>query len=288
MCLSEGKDEEIMARKKLGQHFLSDPSILSRIVETADVAPSDTVVEIGPGRGDLTRILSQAACRVIAIELDRQLFERLSDEFLPNRLSSDIDDENAGEGERPGNVDLIQGDALDYPYEELGPFKVVANIPYYITTPLIFRLMKARPNLRSMTLTVQKEVGERIVAPPGTKTYGVLSIMVQYYADARLKFIIPAGAFRPAPKVDSALIHIAMRGGPAVNVADERLFFSLVKVSFSQRRKTIANSLKPLHSRIREILAEAAIDPMRRPETLSMEEFAAIADALTREKRPSP
>lgn len=273
-----------MARKKLGQHFLCDPLILRRIVDTAGVSEDDIVVEIGPGHGDLTRILSQAAGRVIAIELDRQLFERLCDEFSPSRHSSDPDEENTYK-ERLGNVDLVHGDALDYPYQGLDPFKVVANIPYYITTPLIFRILKARPNLLSMTLTVQKEVGARIVAPPGTKTYGVLSIMVQYYAHAAMKFVIPASAFRPVPKVDSALIHIVMRTDPAVNVADERLFFSLVKVSFSQRRKTIANSLKSLHPHMREILAEAAIDPMRRPETLSMGEFATITAVMISGKK---
>lgn len=275
-----------MARKKLGQHFLFDPSILHRIVEAADIAPSDTVVEIGPGYGDLTRLLARAAGRVIAIELDRQLFEKLSAEYSPVRYDTGDRDDSGKEWRT--RIELVHGDALNYPYEILDPFRVVANIPYYITTPLIFRLIKARENVISMTLTVQKEVGERIVAPPGTKTYGVLSIMVQYYARAEMKFVIPAGAFRPVPKVDSVVIHITTRRQPAVSISDERLFFSVVRTSFSQRRKTLANSLKGFNPRIKELLSRTGIDPMRRPETLGMEDFAAIADALMREKRPSP
>jgi len=253
----------IRTKKHLGQNFLYDPSILGRIVETAKISDNDIVVEIGPGPGKLTSILAAAAGKVIAIELDRELCGKLDDEFAGSE-----------------NVELVCGDALKYPYESLPEFKVVANIPYYITTPIIFRLIESRNNLKSMTLTVQKEVAERIAAEPGTKDYGVLSIMVQYYAMPKLEFIIPKGAFRPVPKVDSAVIYLEMRESPAVHVKDEKLFLRLVRVAFSQRRKMLANSLKSVSPDIKEKIIQAGIDPMRRPGTLSIKEFAKLADVL--------
>lgn len=254
-----------VAKKHLGQHFLFDPSILTRIVETAGIAADDTVVEIGPGHGTLTALLARRCRRVIAIELDADLAEKLRNEA---RL--------------PGNVEVVHADALDYPYEQLDPFTVVANIPYYITTPIIFRLLDAKGRLRSMTLTIQKEVAERIVAPPGSKDYGVLSIAVQFHAESRLAFIIPRSAFKPAPKVDSAVIRLTVRAAPAVAVTDERLFFRIVRAAFAQRRKTLANALKPVAAEARDLLLQAGIDPVRRAETLSIEEFAALANLLAK------
>lgn len=264
-----------MPKKYLGQNFLFDPSILCRIVEAANITDDDTVVEIGPGPGVLTKMLAGVAKKVIAIELDYALYERLKQELKEFK-----------------NIELIHGDALKYPYEALEPFKVVANIPYYITTPIIFRLIDARKNTKSMTLTIQKEVAQRIAAKPGTKEYGVLSIAVQYYGKPELKFVIPKGAFRPVPKVDSAVIGIEILDKPAVTVDDEKLFFRIVKTAFSQRRKTLANSLKPIiksplppfskegQGGIKEILLLAGIDPRRRSETLNLEEFARLADLI--------
>lgn len=252
-----------MPKKHLGQNFLYDPSILERIVDSAELSPDDTVVEIGPGPGKLTRLLAETVKKVIAIELDSELYERLRAELIGYR-----------------NVELVHDDALKYSYESTGKFKVVANIPYYITTPIIFRLLEARENLLTMTLTIQKEVAERIAAFPGGKDYGVLSIMVQYYARAEMKFIIPKEAFRPAPKVDSAVLHIRLLERPSVYVRDEKMFFRVVKTAFSQRRKTLSNSLKGFGADIKELLTSAGIDPVRRPETLSLEEFAGLADSL--------
>jgi len=252
-----------MPKKYLGQHFLSDPRILGRIIRAAGIRSDDTVVEIGPGPGILTRLLSAHAGRVIAIELDSELCKALRRQF-PDR----------------GHVEIIQGDALAYPYEQIGHFKVVANIPYYITTPIIFRLLDAKPHLESMTLTVQKEVAERIVAEPGGKEYGILSIMVQYHAEAEIKFLISRDAFRPAPKVDSAVLHVTIRDRPAVEISDRDLFFRIVRTSFAQRRKTLANSLRPVSGHIRDALLQAGIDPGRRPETLSLADFARLADIL--------
>lgn len=283
-----------MYRKHLGQIFLSNPSILRRIIQAAELDTEDLVVEIGPGPGGLTKMLAETVRKVIAIELDEDLFNKLESKIAVYK-----------------NVELIHGDALKYPYENLPEFKVVANIPYYITTPLIFRLLEigqtrsvdsqtakkiipphppsakggggdyqVKKNLKSITLTVQKEVAERIVAVPGGKDYGVLSIMVQYYADPRLKFTIPKEAFRPAPKVDSAAIHIKILEKPSVNVKDRELFSRIVKTAFSQRRKMLSNSLKSMRQDVKEWLSKSDIDPDRRPETLSIEEFAKLANTF--------
>lgn len=260
-----------MKGRRLGQHFLNDPAVLGRIVDAAGLTDSDTVVEIGPGPGGLTRLLAGKVRHVIAIELDEALFRRLRSKLGEER-----------------NIDLIQGDALKFPFGTLGRFKVVSNIPYYVTTPIIFALLDARENLETMTLTIQKEVAERIVAPPGGKDYGVLSIMVQYRADPELKFVIPKEAFIPPPRVDSAVVHIRMREKPRVLVKDEAVFFRVVKTAFSQRRKTLANSLKSLGEDIRGILTRSGIDPKRRPETLSLPEFAGLADLLFEESGPAP
>lgn len=252
-----------MPKKYLGQNFLFDPSILKRIVDVSNINKEDVVIEIGPGLGTLTKFLAEKAKKVIAIELDYGLYQKLKEDLKEFK-----------------NIELIHGDALKYPYEEIEAFKVVANIPYYITTPIIFRLLDVRRHLRSMTLTLQKEVAERIVAKPGTKDYGVLSIYLQYYGRPEIKFIIPRGAFRPVPKVDSAVIHIEILEKPSVSVDDEKIFFKIVKTAFSQRRKTLSNSLKPISKDIKKILDEAGIDRSRRAETLSIEEFARLADII--------
>ena len=253
-----------MPKKHLSQNFLYDPALLRRIIQVAGVGPEDTVVEIGPGPGRLTRMLAERARAVVAIELDRDLYSRL------RAKCADLH-----------NLTLVQGDALKYPYGELGgPFRVVANIPYHITTPIIFRLLEHRDQLRSMTLTVQKEVAERVAAKPGSKTYGVLSVMVQYHGRARLKFVIPRKAFRPVPRVDSACLHVEVADSPTVEVKDPDLFASVVKASFGQRRKTIKNSLGSLAPEAQEALVAAGIDPGLRAEMLSIKEFALVADAL--------
>lgn len=254
-----------MTKKHLGQNFLFDPSILSNIIRSAGLSEEDTVVEIGPGPGRLTRMLAEKVKRLIAIELDPELYERLKGDFIAYN-----------------NVEIVHGDALRFPFETIGEFKVVANIPYYITTPIIFRLLDAKAFLKSMTLTIQKEVAERIVARPGCKDYGVLTIMIRYFARPELKFIIPKEAFRPMPKVDSAVVHMKILEQPCVMVKDEKMFFRLVKTAFSQRRKTLSNSLKSFGGDIKDAMISAGIDPQRRPETLSLEEFARLSDSLTK------
>jgi len=257
-----------MTKKYLGQNFLFDPSIISRIVGAADIGPNDLIVEIGPGPGKLTKMLAERAGRVVAIELDDRLYEKLKGEL-------------AGFS----NVELINGDALKYNYEDLPEFKIVANIPYYITTPIIFRLLSAKGKLKSMTLAVQKEVAERVVANPGTKAYGVLSVAVQYHSEPNLKFLIPKEAFRPVPKVDSAIVNIRILDKPSVDVRNEKLFFRIIKMAFSQRRKMLSNSLKSVREDVKEWLIRAGIDPHRRPETVAIEEFARLANLFDEEDR---
>jgi 16S rRNA (adenine1518-N6/adenine1519-N6)-dimethyltransferase len=255
-----------MTRRRLGQHFLYDPSILKRIIEAAMLSPEDTAVEIGPGHGRLTAMIAERVGRVIAIEIDRVLCESLRTTFS-----------------RFGNVEIVGGDALEYPYVTLGEFKVVANIPYSITTPLLFRLLEERGHLLSVTLTIQREVAKRIVAAPGSKEYGILSIMLQYYGKPRIVFYVPKGAFRPVPKVDSAVIHIEVYKKPPLDIVDEELFFKVVRTSFAKRRKTLVNALKYVSEDIRETLLKAGIEPDRRAETVSMSEFAIISDLLSME-----
>ncbi len=254
-----------MRKKHLGQNFLYDPFLLRKIVDAAALEANDTVVEIGPGHGSMTRILAERARRLIAIELDMELHKKLEREF----------------GQRD-NVTLVHADALSFDYAGAGPFKVVANIPYYITTPLIFRLLDYRETLRSMTITIQKEVAERIVASPGGKDYGVLSIAVQYYCNTELKFVVRKESFRPVPRVDSAVVHLRVRQEPAVDVDDEALFFRIVKAAFAQRRKMMSNTLKGTIPHAKEILEALGIDPARRPETLSIAEFANIANEVSK------
>lgn len=253
-----------MAKKHLGQNFLFDPSILTRILQVSDVDSSDLVVEIGAGHGRLTDLLVKRVKELVAIEIDEYFAKNLEERYRGNN-----------------NIRVIHADAMRFPYEELGEFKVVANIPYYITTPLLFRLLKARGRLKSMTITMQREVAERIVADNEKGDYGLLSVAVQYYGNAQIKFIIPKGAFRPTPKVDSAVIKIDVLPKPTVDVGDERLFFKILRAGFGQRRKTLFNTLKNLNPDIKDILSRIGIDYMRRAETLSIEEFSKISREMS-------
>ncbi len=252
-----------MKKSRLGQNFLLDPSIAERIVEASGVDSDDTVIEIGPGHGIMTRFIAERAKELIAIELDKRLISNLQKAFVAY-----------------SNITLINKDVMEYDFGQYSPFKVIANIPYYITTPIIFKLIEEKNDLRSMTLTIQKEVAERIVAKPGSKRYGVLSLMVQFYGRTDILFTIPAGAFKPRPKVDSAVITIKRRIEPPVQVNDQGIFRKVIKTSFAGRRKMISNTLKSFYPDIKTIMNEINIDPSRRPETLSMEEFARLSNAI--------
>lgn len=257
----------IRAKKSLGQNFLRDPHYLNRIADAAQVGPGDQVLEIGPGLGHLTTVLTERARKVLAIEVDDRLIPHLQDKF----------------GTVP-NFELLHADALEYDYETLtGRWKVVANLPYYISTPIIQKLIVRGEKFISLTLMLQKEVAERIASPPGGKEYGYLSVLVQFYSVPRIEFKVPPGAFTPRPEVDSIVITLTLRDRPAVVVKDEVFFFRVIKAAFSQRRKTLRNSLKQLGApkeKMDAVLNNTGIDLARRAETLSVEEFGRLADFL--------
>jgi len=257
----------IPAKKSLGQNFLVDENAAWKIIDAADIKPDDTVVEIGPGHGVLTEKLAERAGRVIAIELDGRLYESLRREFAEKQ-----------------NVEVVLADALKYDYEAIGAgVKVVANLPYYISTPILSRLIKARTNIRLMVLMLQKEVAERITAQPGGKDYGYLSVMVQLYTEPRAMFDVSRESFKPVPKVDSSVVRLAVREAPAAACRDYSLFERVVSASFSLRRKTLKNALKASDLFTDEGLAglsDSGIDPIRRAETLTVPEFARLTDFL--------
>lgn len=254
-------------RKSLGQNFLIDRNYIRKIVSIAEILPAETVLEIGPGHGLLTRELAQRARHVIAIELDRDLCEIL------RKTLSDLQ-----------NLRLIQADAMTFDYQQLdGPLKVVANLPYYIATPLIFRLLEIRQRLTSMVLMLQKEVARRIVAGPGSKDYGVLSVTLQYYTEPRLMLTVPRTCFFPRPKVDSAIIRLKVMQKPRWSVKNEDWFFRVVRAGFSHRRKFLSNALRDAgysSELVRQAFRQAGMDSKRRAETLSPLEFCALADHL--------
>ena len=256
-----------MARAKLGQNFLNDPNIVRKIVQLASESPTETILEIGPGHGILTRALSEAAGEVYAIEVDRKLCDSLHATFKDS----------------PG-VRVIRADAMTFSLNHIPhPFKVVSNLPYYISTPLMFRLFELGNRITEMTLMMQLEVAQRIQARPGNKNYSPLSIAAQYYTEPRLAFRVSRHCFRPVPKVDSAVIHLKTRQTPPVRVRDEASFFRVVKGGFSHRRKVLKNSLLDF-GYSKEVLDIASsmgsIDLNRRAETLNLEEFAQLADIL--------
>lgn len=253
--------------KKLGQNFLIREDIVNGIVAAAALQPGDAVLEIGPGIGTLTQGLAAAGAQVTAVEIDRKL--------LPV-----LDKTLAGYD----NVRVLHADILkvDISQEMQGQaFKVVANLPYYITTPIIMGLLEQKLPISVLVTMVQKEVAERMVARPGTKDYGALSVAVQYYTQADIVFAVPPSSFMPPPAVDSAVIRCVVREKPPVEVNDEKLFFRIVKAAFSQRRKTLLNALKSSGApaeQIKAALAKADIDGTRRGETLSIEEFGRITN----------
>ena len=260
----------LRASKKLGQNFLIDAAVVRGIVEAAELQEGERVLEIGPGIGTLTQGLAESGAQVTAVELDKK---------LPAVLAETLKGYE--------NVRIVQGDILKTDIRELmgdAPFKVAANLPYYITTPILMALLEQRLPIRKIVTMVQKEVAERMIAPPGSKTYGALSVAVQYYTAPEIVLDVPPKSFIPAPEVDSVVIACKVRGEPPVTVRDEKLFFRVVKAAFGQRRKTLSNALKGagfLKDEVQGALEKAGIEAARRGETLSLEEFAQLADAFT-------
>jgi len=271
LTISEvAKKYEFRFKKGLGQNFLIDDSVLGDIVEGAEVNKEDFVIEIGPGFGTLTRALLKTAKKVCAIELDEMLFPILEEEL-----------------KEFNNFELIHKDALKVDFNEVmgdeKSVKLVANLPYYLTTPIIVNLLTKGYDFKSLTIMIQKEVGERIDSEPNCKAYGAFSILVQYYCDTKILRLVPPSAFIPQPKVESIVIRLDRLKQPKVKVNDEALFFSIVRKSFNMRRKTLWNGVKDIGIDKEDLLKcfeKANIDPKRRGETLSLQEFAALSDEI--------
>ena len=253
-------------RRALGQHFLRDPLIAGRIVDLVAPTRADLVIEIGPGHGALTGELAGRAGRVVALEVDRELVPRLRERFT--------------------GVEILEADARRWDYGLVerppgGRVLVVGNLPYSVSKPILLALVEARASIDEMALMLQLEVAERLAAAPGSKTYGSLSILTQLYCDVRSAIRVPPGAFRPPPKVDSAVVHLHVLREPRVALADERRFHAVVRAAFAQRRKMLANGLAgslgvPVEH-VRRAAEAVGIDPTRRAETLSIEEFARLS-----------
>ncbi|MCR5559501.1 MAG: 16S rRNA (adenine(1518)-N(6)/adenine(1519)-N(6))-dimethyltransferase RsmA [Schwartzia sp.] len=258
------------ASKRLGQNFLIDAGVVNGIVATAEIEPGDRVLEIGPGIGTLTQALAEAGADVTAVELDKK---------LPAVLAETL--------KAYDNVRIVPGDILKTDIRALmgdEPFKVVANLPYYITTPIIMALLEQKLPITRIVTMVQKEVAERMTAEPGGKDYGALSVAVQYYTEPEFALNVPPKCFMPAPAVDSAVMDCVVRTEPPVDVKDEKMFFRVVKASFGQRRKTLTNALTGVgisKDDVKTVLSTAGVEGTRRGETLTLSEFAALADAVT-------
>ncbi len=257
-------------KKSRGQSFLCQESYLKRIAGLARIGPFEIVLEIGPGPGNLTRRLLEKAGRVVAIEVDPELCAVLRNEIQDERFT------------------LIEADAVKYDLRSIAPpeekIKVVANIPYNLTTPILFKLLDDRRLFSALFLLMQKEVAEKICAPCGKKPYGILSAQAQMFADCSLALEVPARAFRPRPKVDSTLVRLKILDKPRAELVDEKVYKRVVRAAFAKRRKTIRNSLSSSGFDIKPewvgpALKKAGVSPQRRAETVSVEEFAAIANA---------
>jgi 16S rRNA (adenine1518-N6/adenine1519-N6)-dimethyltransferase len=260
--------------KSLGQNFLIDNQVLKDIVTSAEINNDDFIIEIGPGVGTLTKELLQVAKKVCAIELDKDLIPILNEELKEFE-----------------NFELVNKDALKVNFDEIigkeKSVKLVANLPYYVTTPIIAKLLTEGYKFKSLTIMIQKEVAERIDAKPSTKEYGALSLLVQYYCDTELVRKVSPSSFIPRPKVDSSVIRLNKLDSPRVKVDDEKLFFKIIRASFNMRRKTLWNALKSLglsKDLLENALQECDIDPKRRGETLSIYEFANLSNSIHRNK----
>lgn len=263
-------------QKKFGQNFLIDAHVIEKIIAAAEIGKDDVVLEIGPGIGTLTQYLCEAAGDVVAVEIDRNLIPILTADTCKDYT----------------NLKVINGDIMktDIPglLAEYGsrPVKVVANLPYYITTPILMKLLEDRLPIASITVMVQKEVAERMETGPGSKDYGALSLAVQYYAQPYLAANVPANCFMPRPNVGSAVIRLTLHEKPSVQVKDEKFMFTLIRASFNQRRKTLVNGIGNApetgctKEQVAEALARLNMSATIRGEALTLPEFAALADAL--------
>lgn len=265
-------------KKSLGQNFIIDPNILRNIVNHAGLTEESGAVEVGPGIGALTEHLARAAKKVVAFEIDQRLLPVLEDTLSTYNNVKVV------------HSDILKADVKKVLEEEMSDLKdimVVANLPYYVTTPILIKLLTENLPIRGLVVMMQKEVADRISARPSTKEYGSLSIAIQYYGSAEIAMIVPKTVFMPQPNVDSAVIRIVKHDQPPVRVINEDFFFEVTRISFAQRRKTILNNLqsgltsgKEKKQQILTALESCGIEPTRRGETLSIEEFGKLADSL--------
>ena len=265
------KKHDFKFTKSLGQNFLVDSTVLTDIIKGAAITKEDSVIEIGPGVGTLTKELLKEGKEVTAIELDSKLIPILEEELKDYE-----------------NFKLIHKDALKINFNEIleenKNYKVVANLPYYVTTPIIAKLLTEKYDIKSITIMIQKEVGERMIAKPSSKEYGALSLLVQYYCDVTFLRKVSPSSFVPRPKVDSIVIKLDKLPSPRVTVKDEKLFFKVIREAFNMRRKTLSNALKGLNidkELMNKAFTETGIDPKRRGETLSIEEFQKLSNKLS-------
>ena len=263
------KKYNLKANKKLGQNFLISDDIVNQIIQEAQVSKEDTIIEIGPGLGALTAKLAENAKEVIAIELDDNMINVLTERFSLYQ-----------------NVQIIHGDVLKVNLKELienkSSVKVVANLPYYITTPIVMKLLEDKLNIEQITVMVQKEVGERFTASPNGKEYGAITVSINYYTEPSIVIDVPRNNFNPVPDVDSCVVNLKVRK-EYIKLKDEKIFFKVIKAAFSQRRKNIGNSLTGIgktKQEIKEMLDTLEIDTNLRAENLSIETFAKIADYI--------
>lgn len=265
-------EHNLIFHKGLGQNFLFDEHYLNAIVDSGDITKNDVIIEIGPGLGVLTTRIAERAKKVYAIEIDSKIAEVLS------HLTVDYN-----------NIEIINQDVLRFDlntitkkYESV---KIIANLPYYITTPIVMKVLEETKNLGAIVIMIQKEVAQRLVAKPGTKDYGAITLAIDYHADADIRFTVPAGAFVPAPKVESAVVRLDVLDQKRVDVADEKLFFRIIKSAFGQRRKTLVNAISNNFSEfskddIKNVLTQFDISETVRGEALSIFDYKKIADAL--------
>ncbi len=262
-------------QKKFGQNFLISDSVLSETVSAAGVTKEDTVLEIGPGIGTMTQYIAEAAGKVIAVEIDKMLIPILADTL------------STYDNVKVINNDILKVDIEDIVQKENGgkPIKVVANLPYYITTPILMRLLESELPIDSITVMVQKEVADRMAKKPGSKDYGALSLAVQYYTEPKMVQVVPPSCFIPQPGVDSAVIKLTCHKNPPVKVKDSKFMFSVIRAAFAQRRKTLSNGVANGNLGVTREEVVAALEKMGlshsiRGEKLSLEEFAQLSDLL--------
>lgn len=275
MNISEDlKKEKFRFKKQFGQNFISDDHLLAKIVEAAEITPEDVVIEIGPGAATLTAALAEKAAQVIAIEIDKDLFP-----IIERRIAG------------YSNFELVAGDAMKVDFDALAAkygakrYKVVANLPYYITTPIVMRFLEEGFRVSELVIMVQQEVADRFLANPGTKAYGAITAAINYYGSVSRAFNVPRTMFTPRPEVDSSIVKIKCYENKPFEADDEKLLRRVIKAAFGQRRKTLNNALKALNlpkEELDEALKTAEIDASLRGETLSIEEFVCLSNAISK------